>query len=304
MRTRWEDRRPDLGGLRYDADGCRLENGAYDYNKLAPTIRFQMPCGYAVRDRTAERRALSLSGRYCWPTNKGAHLSNRSYTLEAVAVDYISWLQLVQEKHRALFARRRGDPEPWRRYVTERECGFYDPDDVPIAGKIVLSSQVRKCREGMAKRRLRLFALDRQLGESAKGELPHWWMVIRDVDDLGNSLLVFEGKVETDENVIAILEDHQCERHHGVADSGADTMHVYLFCLKHGINAIKGGKDAWYKHPDGARRIFSPERPLHSMINQEPLFPYMAQGGELVPDPREPLFWLYWPWRSTSAWCG
>src|SRR5204863_3012256 len=64
MRTRWEPERPDLGGLRYDMAESRLEDGEVDYGKLLPTIRYQMPCGYLVRDNIAERRALSLSGKY------------------------------------------------------------------------------------------------------------------------------------------------------------------------------------------------------------------------------------------------
>jgi hypothetical protein len=29
------------------------------------------------------------------------------------------------------------------------------------------------------------------------------------------------------------------------------------------------------------------------MINRDPMFPYVENGGRMVPDPREPLFWLY-----------
>lgn len=294
MRTRWDERRPDLGGLRYDAEGCRREDGSYDYNKLEGTIRFQMPCGYLVGDIPRERRPLSLSGRYSEPSNTGAHISNRSYTLEGVSIDYIPFLKFIQDKHKALYARRHGDPEPWRRYLTERECLFYDPEDIPILGRITLSSQ-KKNRDGLANRVARLFALDRQQGVAAKNEFPHWWLVIRDVDADGNSLLVHEGKHETDENVIAVLEDHKCDMRHGVADSGDDTTHVYLFCLKHGINAIKGGGEPFYTHQaDGAKRIFSVEKPLHRMINRESVYPYVLnREGDEVPDDREPLFWIY-----------
>lgn len=293
MRAQWDDVKPHLGGLRYDSEGCRLSNGGFNYNKLEPTIRYQMPCGFIVRDSEVERRALSLGGRYCAPTNDGAHLSHRSYTYEAVSVDYISWLKLIQDKHKALFARRHGDPEPWIKYKTERECKFYDPNDAPIVGKIVLNTAQNKNRDGLKDRVLRLFALDRQQGESAKNEFPHWWLLIRDIASNGDSLLVYEGKVETDEQVIAILDDHKCNRWHGVADSGDDTMHVYLFCLKYGINAIKGGTEQFYTHEAGPRRIFSLEKPLHGMINRDPLFPYAESDEGLIPDQREPLFWLY-----------
>jgi hypothetical protein len=148
MRTRWDDKRPDLGGLRYDSDGCKLPDGTYDYNKLAGTIRFQMPCGAVIHDDPSERRALSLSGRYGEPQNPGAHLSERSATLEAVAVDYISWLGLVQEKHKALMALRYGDPKPWNDYLRERECQFWDPEDRPLVGKVIVNPALKKTATG------------------------------------------------------------------------------------------------------------------------------------------------------------
>lgn len=295
MRTRWEESKPQLGGLRYDAEPARRKDG-YDYNKIRSTLRYQMPCGYLVRDIPRDRRQLSLSGKYTEPTNTGAEISHRSWSYDAVTVDYIDWMQLIKDKHDALRARRYGDLEPWHRYITERECIFYDPDDVPVTGRVTLVQGVKKNRDGLPEPKLRLFSLDRQQGEISKGEFPYWWLLIRDVvmDESGvRSLLVYEGKMEMDEQVIGVLNDHKCNMWQGVADSGDDTMHVYAFCLQHGINAIKGGKDAFYSHEDGARRIFSPERPLHAMIKARSKFPYVPTNEGSRPDPREPMFWLY-----------
>ena len=290
MRTRWEHKRAELGGLRYDADGSRLKDGRYNYAKLAPTIRYQMPCGHEVPEDFRARRAMSLTGRYAAPTNAGAHESHASYTLEAVAVDRIPWLKLIQEKHAALRARKYGDPEPWRRYVTERECTFYDPGDIPVLGKIVLSTR-RKDRDGLKDRVVRFAALDRQQGSLRDGEIPHWWAVVRDVDAAGNSLLVHEAKHRDDEDLVQTLARLEVKPHHVVADSGDDTTYVYLFCMKHGYNAIKGDGAAYFSHPpDGTRKIFSVERPLHMMLEGHlPKFDYV-QGA---PDIREPMFWLY-----------
>ena len=297
MRTHWENRHPEFGGLRYDSEGARLDNGRYDYNKIRSTVRFQMPCGYVVADDTMERRRLSLGGRFSEPTNAGAEAKHRSYTYEAVAVDYIDWVDLIKEKHEALYALRYGDPQPWRRYRTERECLFYDPEEMPISGgKIVINTAIKKKREGLGGNRLRLFALDRQRGENLKNEFPYWWMIIRDFvkDETGlHSLLVFEGKMETDDEVLNQLKVHECSPWQGVADSGNDTTHVYLFCLKNGINAIKGGKTVFYTHPDGSRKAYSPERPLASMLNRTTIYPLITIGKNQMPDPREPLFWLY-----------
>lgn len=296
MRTRWDEAHPELGGLRYDLEGCRSPDG-YDYNKLRPTLQYQMPCGFKIHNEDLMlRRQLSLSGRYSEPTNKDAELLHRSYTYDSVCVDFIDWMNLVKQKLEALRSRRLGDIEPWIIYKKERECIPYDPDDVPIQGIIRVTAGLKKSREGLPEPRLRLGAIDRQQGERVKGEIPHWWLCIRDFkveNDTLISQLVFEGRMETDEEIIRELDDNKVQRHHVVADSGDDTTHVYTFCLKYGINAIKGGIGKLYAHEGGALRIYSPEVPLHSFINRPSMFPYIEMNGEMWPDPREPHFWQY-----------
>lgn len=309
-RIEWDPARPDLGGLRYDSDTCKRPDGSYDYTRLESTIRLQLPCGYEVPDDIRLRRQLSLSGRYGPPKNPGAHRSNRSWTLEAVSVDYIPWLKLIEEKHIALRALRAGNPKKFADYVRERECRFWDPENRPLVGKVTLNVLIRKNRDGLMQHQDfhgRFFALDRQRGKLAAGETPHWWIVIRDALTSGDSQLVFEGKIESDGNVIDVLESHHrgediptktgTKRIYplGVADSGHDTTHVYQFCYQYGINAIKGGTSPWYRHEDGARLIYDKEQPLHTMIQgSPPLFDYVrATREKWFPHQREPMFWLY-----------
>lgn len=276
------------GGLRYNSEGCKRPDGSYDYTKLIPTIYYEFPCcGYRLRDEASERRKLSALARYSEPTNPGALLKHESFTLEAVSVDYIPFIDLIQEKHKALKAIKYGDLEPWMKYLKRRECRFWDSDDLPVVGRVQLSPSLKKDRNGLMGHddfAIRLFAIDHQQGELKKGELPHWWLVIRDFLKNGDSLLVFEGKLETDGNVIDTLDRHSCIRRHGVADTGWDTEHVYAFCLRYGINAIKGGKSEWYSHEGRVRRIFEPERPLHAMRGMPPTQENLCD---------EPHFWHY-----------
>ena len=291
MRTKWDDKQPELGGLRYDSTDCKKEDGTYNYKKLAPTIFYQMPCGHCVKDDVQVRRQMSLGGKWSEPHNPDAPISNRSFIYDAVSVDTINWLQmLIIDKHEALRALRAGEPELWEQYVTRRECNFYDPDLKPFKANIMTTSGLKKNREGLTGRLARFFALDRQLGIAAKGEKPHWWLVIRDYMPNGDSQLIFEGKLHTSAEVIETLDAHECRRDVGVADSGADTEHVYNFCLKYGINAIKGGQRDIYKHTDETREIFSEPIPLHRMMDgATPHYDYI--DGR--PDPREPLFYEY-----------
>lgn len=276
------------GGLRYNSEGCKRPDDSYDYVMLAPTIYYEFPCcGYKLHDDATERRKLSAISRYSEPRNAGALEAHESFTLESVSVDYIPFIDLIQEKHKALKAMKYGDLEPWMKYLKRRECKFWDPEDLPIVGRVQTSPGLKKDRAGMMGHdnfAFRFFACDRQQGEARKGELPHWWLVIRDFLKSGDSLLVFEGKLETDGNVIDTLDRHSCIRRHGVADTGWDTEHVYAFCLRYGINAVKGGKAEYYAHENRVRRIFEPERPLHAMRGMPPT-------QELICD--EPHFWHY-----------
>lgn len=299
MHDRWDEKRPDLGGLRYDASTARRDDGSYDYNRIEPTIRYQMPCGCPIHEDARERRSLSLSGRYGEPHNKGAHVSKRSHTLEAVSVDYIPWVKLIEEKHVALKALKYGDPEPLKRFNQERCCRFWDPEERPLVERIVVNTQLRKNREGLKGHELfdsRLFALDHQRGRVSEGEFPHWWLVIRDALSNGDSRLVFEGKIETDEGAIAVLDEHECIRSLGAADSGDDTMHVYQFCLRYGINAIKGGKEAWYPHripdPDDPEKFITVKR-IYSDPTNAFLHAHLGRDPTCENRADEPRFWLY-----------
>ncbi len=298
LRTRWNDKHPELGGLRYDSAGCTLANGHYDYTKMLSSIRLQMPCGFPVYEDKILRRSLSMGGRYGQPTNTGAPRSQRSWTLEAVSVDYIPFLSLIQQKHKALRSLKYGDADPWWTYLRERECQFASDDARPMVNEIVLTDRV-KDRAGIKDRIARYAAVDRQQGEAKAGELPHWWLLIVDVEILPSGvvhlLLIFEGKMLTDTDLVQTIKRHELMPSCVVVDSGWDTTHVYGLCLEHGWSAIKGEGRAPFSHPDGSRKIFSVEKPICEMINRPYSFPrvFDPRKKEWVPDPREPIFWHY-----------
>lgn len=316
MRTEWRQDEAEFGGLRYDSTGCKRADGSYDYNRLAGTIRNQMPCGYPIHrlcDREYDlkiRRAISQTGTYTEPRNTGALLSNRSRTLEAVSVHYIDPLQLVIEKHDALKALRYGDPSLWKRYCKERECRFVDPDETPIVHEIKIHDSVIKSRDGLPGRSHRFFALDRQRGRWSVGEYPHWWFLIADIGMTNGKLviqIIFEGKVQRNEEVLEILKEHGFREgdtvsghHHGVADcswEGSQPMEMQNFCLRNGINALISRGEHSFLHNNGVRRPYAQERPLHSNVGAPPRYRYnraWVKGSWIeTPDDREPRWWFY-----------
>ena len=296
MQTRWDESKKEQGGLRYDSTDCKKDDGSFDYNKLRKTIRYQMPCGFEVRDNPTERKALSISGRYSQPKNEGATGQHRSYNLEAVSIDYISWLKLIQEKHTALRALKHGDSEPWRRYITERECRFYSEEMRPFQGRVVVNTAIKKNRNGLENRAARLWAADKQRGYRAQGELSHYWLVIRDVLANGDSCLVFEGMVSTEQELVAILDDHKCPRYAGGVDASWDTKTVLEFCYRNGLNAFMANAShkGWFIHQaDKVKRFYSEGKPLHMELNMPPRFNYSGSSLGWLPSKEEPMVIQY-----------
>lgn len=293
MHFRFNPNKPELGGLRWDSEGCKMEGGRYNYNKLESTIRYQMPCGFEVKDHASERRRIK--GAYSKPQNEGAHISHRSWNFEAVSCDAIRWLTLIQEWHSTIRAMKSGDDEPMRRFVTERECRFWSPDSRPFVGKVVLNTEITKNREGLAGRAARLWAADKQKGYKSKGELSHYWLVIRDVMPNCDSQLVFEGKIDTDSELLAVLSDHDCMMQAGGIDGSWDTADVKEFCYRNGCNVFLANTShkVSFIHPDKTRHFHSAGEPLHLEMKMPPRFDYVIGENGFVPSAAEPLAFQY-----------
>jgi len=245
MRTKWEDDKPNLGGLRYNADGCRLDNGDYDYTKMLSSIRFQMPCGFEVRDTPGERRPLGLKGKYGEPENKGATKEDRSFTYDGVVVDYIPFLTLIKEKHEALRSKKYGDLEPFKRYVQERECRFWDSEEAMDFHAITLTAGVKKSRDGWPNAD-RCMTIDYQQGRWTQGDTAHFKAEIRDWLPNGDNILLYEGRVETESEVESTRALYNVRAAAVLMDSGHDVDTVYRLCATYGYTAIKGDKVLFY----------------------------------------------------------
>jgi hypothetical protein len=283
MRCQWKADEPHLGGLHYDATDCRLGNFVYDYNKLAPTIRYIMPCGYQMRDEIVPRRALSESGRYSEP-RPGSLLTERSYTYEMVSCDWIPWIEIIKRKHAALKAMATGDYQPYFDYLREVECHFVDIGrDRPAPERVhIITSEKKKNREGLPNRVFRVAGIDRQKGKTSQGDVPHFWLFVQDWDANANSQVVWEGRCDTEGELVATLRDLQVTALSVVADSSWDSVYMYDLCLRHGWNCIKVDEKNEWRWEDGVTRFYSEPRPLIMIANRPP-----SQADPAL----EPMFW-------------
>lgn len=292
MQFRYNPDKPQLGGLRWDSSGCKMDNGRFNYNKLAATIRYQFPCDHILHDHAAERRRLK--GKYR-VTNEGAHVSHRSWNFEAVSCDAISWLSLIQEWHSAIRALKYGDNEPMRRFRTERECKFYADDAIPFQGAVIINPRIVKSREGLPDRAARLWAADKQRGYRAQQQLSHYWLVIRDVMPNCDSRLVFEGLVQTDGELIATLDEHKAPRFDGAVDASWDTKAVMEMCYRNGLNAVMANQShrGMFLHSDKVRRFYSEPKPVHGELNMRPRFRPIPTAAGWQPAREEPRVFFY-----------
>jgi hypothetical protein len=293
MRTQWDERRPDLGGLCYDTEGCKRDDGTFNYNRLISTLHYRMPCGYRVQYDPAERRRLSDSGRYSAPHNDGAMPGDVSLTYDAVTCHNIEWLDLVKEKHAALRSLRAGDIEPFRKFMQERECRFFSTEYQPFQGQILISAGIKKKREGMPDRAGRLWKADWQQGYKHKSELEHLWLVIKDVDPLCNDLLVYEGMVNSETELVAILQEHDAiENGAGVVDCSKNTKHLLEFCYRNHFNAIMSNEShrgTFLHKEDNVRRFYDEGRAICGQLNVTPIYEPIPTEDGYAPDPREPV---------------
>lgn len=303
MRMRFEESKPELGGLRYDTDKCKRTDGTFDYNRLLPTLRYHFPCGYEMPDDVKLRRQAAADGRYSAPKNEGALHTQRSYTLQAVSCHNIRWLDLVQEKHIAIRALKVGDDSEWRRYLQERECVFYDPNEHrPFQGQIVVTSGAIKTRSGLPNELGKVWSADWQQGYKHLGELTHYWLVIESVLPDCNSQVIFAGKADDEAELLAILKDHGITdidgggMADGFVDASKNTKNILSFCFRAGINAVMGnvsGKGQWH-WPDGSWQYFSPKKFIYKELNLgDPRYPLICTREGWTEDPAEPYIIQY-----------
>ena len=292
MHFRYDKAKPEAGGLRWDA-AARLADGRVDYSSLATTVHYQFPCGHIVKDTPQDRR--KLAGRYGAPQNEGAHTSRKSHTAEAVSFHEIPWIILIQEWHAATRALKSGDSEPMFRFVTRRECHFFDENSLPYSGQTIYNLGLKKNRQPMPGAAYRCATADWQQGYKAKGELIHYWLHIEDITADCDSRIIFEGRVDGDAELLAELDAHDVPRVNVWIDCSKNTKAILQLCWKEGMNAVnlqmsRAGSFLW---PDKTRKFYSTGKPIWRELNTPPVHPPIRRrvNGEMIeePHPLEPL---------------
>ena len=255
------------------------ETGEHNYNAIAEHCYYECEeCGHRHRDTPSERSRMADTGEYI-SLNPKALKTDKACKWNALIVPWIPWVGLIKEFHNALRALRYGDISLYKEFVQKREVEFFsnDVDDLAIDSTVEFDMEATKSREGMEDRQFRFMLIDKQRGSARKNEAPHYWVVIRDWKP-GRSELVYEGKVQTDEELETLRMDHDIDPVFVAVDSGdgMTTIDVYKMCAKYGYTSLKGEDKAGYYHDSEGGRVmrkFSPDQTAYAT----------GENGEQIP---------------------
>jgi hypothetical protein len=117
------------------------------------------------------------------------------------------------------------------------------------------------------------------------GDPAHFWLLIQDFSARGDSLIVYEGRIDTEGELVAVLKDHNVKPICTIVDTSWDTTNMYNLCLRRGFNGVKAEDKNYWDHEDGTQRFYSETRSLFTIANALP--------SQLDDPSLEPDFWLY-----------
>ena len=264
-----------------ELDRVKKAEHEYDYAEIARLLYYECEsCGHRWKDTPIERNQFVGNGIDNYVSlNPTAPETDRACSWNALIVPWIPWVGLIKEFHNALRAMRYGDLSLYKNFVQKREVAFFkdDLDDMPRESTVEITVGAKKNREGMPDKQFRFMMCDKQRGSARKGEAPHYWVIIRDWKP-GRSTLIFEGRVNTDEELEALRLDYGIDPVFCAVDTGdgATTIEAYKMCARFGYTALKGEDKSGYQHIIGGQkttRRFSPDQQAFAT----------AEGGAQIP---------------------
>lgn len=276
---------------------ARGENGVWDYDTLAPCIRYQCNapgCGHLISDTPTERKAIARSGQFV-AKNKKAPRHRVSFHWNAILPPWVQWRGIVEEFINARSAAKGGDIDPLKTFYCET-LGIPWKDKL---GEIEDFSFLENRRGDYTfgdlwpEGKWRAMSADKQ---EKGGE--HYWYVIREFSNAGKSRLVTYGKCNS------VLELEQIRAENGVKsvncmiDSGFKAGEVYKFCMATGWKAFKGDDAPYFLVTDPKTK-----RPVRQLWRRTFVNPLIGQKNSNRVRPLPLFTWANDPIKDLLAEC-
>ncbi len=249
---------------------ARDEDGQWDFQRVRETTTMTCAsCNHIFEDGDRTRRELNLTGRYV-ATNPNASKENAGFHWNSLCS--MSWGRLAELYLRAKAAARKGDVSliqqfyqkrlalAWREYLEDYKLdivpgGYLKGETwdgeagVDARGKLVPAGEPCACP-------LRILTVDCQMD--------HLFLVVRAWAEDGSSRLIWNERVLTFTDVLAVQERFGIHPNLVFIDAGYATYDVYRECAANGWTALMGDKRATFTHKVKGRksveRFYSPRR--------------------------------------------
>ena len=237
--------------LKWETDESTFKSGAWDFDALTPTIRYECPlCHAELIDRPDIRKRIANSGK--WEvTNPNAPSQKVSFRWSAMLPPWVRWTDLVQEFLTAKAAMKVGSVEPFKTFRCE-SLGLPWSNEA-VEGDEVIDLPTHEDAWPWESEKFRFATVDVQKD--------HFYFLVRAWAPDGESRLVHWSKPTSFADIEALREQYTIEKHLMFIDAGYNANRVYSACHEYGWTCLKGGaqKDFTHKSRDGktVKRAFS-----------------------------------------------
>jgi hypothetical protein len=226
------------GGMRYDQTAKR-KDGSIDFEKLKESVYYSCPHkGCHIHDTVVNRRMMSAQGRYNCVHD--APTERKSFTFNALTVDWVPFHTLVEEWVIALRALKYGDEELLKEFVLKRLAEFWDSDVHRPVIQTVQTTEGLKMNAGLKRRDFRAMTIDSQYG--------YYVPLIRDWHHSEGCQLVHFEKAETEDELVALQKKFEIDPRFVLIDAAHSQTKVLRICAKYGWTALIGSDRKSFAH--------------------------------------------------------
>jgi phage terminase large subunit GpA-like protein len=244
-----EPSRWDFRNLKYECE--KSDDGSIDELAIAQSATYECPlCNTRYSDKPEVRRELATASRYV-ATHPGGLPGHHGWHAPAVALFHERWGDLALGWTRAQRALSMGDQEPLKIFVTKRLAEFWREEEtapeVALGGAGYSKGEYANGEpwddeefDSRLSPVVRAITIDRQRD--------HRWVVARAWRRDGSSRLLWEGRMQTSEDIESLRRTLNVRPQYTFQDAQYETGQVYDECVRWGWVALHGGKEDGFMH--------------------------------------------------------
>ena len=252
---------------------ARNDEGEWDFEQVRATASMRCAsCNHYFEDSDKTRRELNATGQFI-PQNTRASKENVGFHWNALAT--MSWGKLAELYLRAKAAARRGDitlmqqfvqkrlAQPWREYEEDYKLeivrsGYFKGESWEETAGVTAKGQIIAAPYEPSEISIHLIIL------TVDVQMDHFFAVVRAWSANGSSRLVWNEKVLSWDEIIALQERFGIHPNLVFIDAGYSTYDVYRQCARRGWVALLGDRRPTYVHKTrkgkSVLRFYSPRR--------------------------------------------